>query len=259
MLGNDQVCEVKGIGEIKLKMSNGSIKIQTEVRFIPKIRRNLISIGVLESKGYKFESADGILRVTKNSRIIMEAKRRNTLYYLLAETMIGAGAVLFSQIVNMDSWHARLGHVGEKGIGALARQGAIKVGASDSIGRCESCILGKAKKLPYATGRHSSTAPFMYVHSDLWGPAQTESMGGGKYFISLIDDYSRKVWVYILKENSRAFAKFKEWHTRYENERGSTLKCLRTDNGMEFLSAEFEEFCKGKGIKRHRTAPRNPQ
>lgn len=84
-------------------------------------------------------------------------------------------------------------------------------------------------------------------------------MGGGKYFISIIIDYSRRVWVYILKEKSQAFAKFREWHTGYENERGSTLKCLRIDNSMKFLSAEFEEFCKVKGIKRHCTPPKNPQ
>lgn len=84
-------------------------------------------------------------------------------------------------------------------------------------------------------------------------------MSGGKYFISIIDDYSRKVWVYILKDKSQAFERFQEWHNRYENERGCVLKCLSTDNEMEFLSSKFEGFCKLKGIKRHRTALRNPQ
>ena len=44
-----------------------------------------------------------------------------------------------------------------------------------------------------------------------------------------------------------------------EREKGITLKCLRTDNGLEYLSSEFTEYCKSKGIKRHKTAPRNPQ
>ena len=51
-------------------------------RFIPNINRNLTPLGVLESKGYRFDSADGMLRVTKDSRIIMEAKRRNNFYSL---------------------------------------------------------------------------------------------------------------------------------------------------------------------------------
>ena len=160
ILGNDQTCEVKGIGNIKLKVTNGNIKILTKVRYIPKIRRNLISLGLLESKGYKFSSKSGVLKVTKGSRTIMEAKRRNSLYYLMAETV--TGSVNITQSESMSSWHCRLGHVGEKGIKELGKQGAIKLSVSEGLGRCEPCILGKAKKLPFATGKHSSTAPFKW-------------------------------------------------------------------------------------------------
>ena len=187
--------------------------------------------------------------MTKDSRIIMEAKRRNSLYYLMAETI--TKSLYVTQLESLDSWHSRLRHVGEKGIRELVKQGVIKLSISEGLGRCEPCILGKAKKLPFATGKHNSTAPFMYTHSDLWGPAHIASMSGGKYFVSIIDDYSRKVWIYILKDKSQAFTKFKEWHTRYENEKGYALKCLRIDNGMELVSSEFEEYCKSKGIKRH--------
>ena len=159
----------------------------------------------------------------------------------------------------MDLWHSRLGHVGEKGIKELAKKGAIKIDTNGSLKKCEPCISAKAKKLPYSAAVHNSRAPLEYVHSALWGPSQVESMGGGRYFISIIDDYSRKVWISMLRDKSQAFAKFKEWCIKSENERGVALKCLRTDNGMEFLSSEFEDFCKMKGIKRHRTAPKNPQ
>ena len=85
------------------------------------------------------------------------------------------------------------------------------------------------------------------------------SVGGGKYYKSIIDDYSRKFWVYILKEKSEAFSKFKDWCAVVEKEKGCVVKCLRTDNGLEFLSKDFELFCQSKGIKRHRTVPLNPQ
>ena len=77
--------------------------------------------------------------------------------------------------------------------------------------------------------------------------------------MSIVDDYSRKVWLFVLKEKSEAFKKFKEWCCLVETEIGSAVKCLRTDNGLEFLSKEFDDFCKGKGIRRHRTVPLNPQ
>jgi len=59
-------------------------------------------------------------------------------------------------------------------------------------------------------GVHKSSRPFEYVHSDLWGPASVKTHGGGSYFMSIIDDYSRRVWVYILKNKSDTFEKFKE-------------------------------------------------
>ncbi|XP_042064265.1 uncharacterized mitochondrial protein AtMg00300-like [Salvia splendens] len=136
----------------------------------------------------------------------MEAKRKHSLYYLMAETVIGSANV--AQHESLSSWHSRLDNVGEKGINELAKQGVIKIDAYDGLKKCEPCILGKAKKLPFTSGKHTSTTPFAYAHSDLWGPSQVESMSGGKYFISIIDDYSRKVWVYILKDKSQAFGKF---------------------------------------------------
>ena len=53
--------------------------------------------------------------------------------------------------------------------------------------------------------------------------------------MSITDDYSRRVWVYILKNKSDALEKFKEWHTLVENQIGTKLKVLRTDNRLEFV------------------------
>ena len=78
------------------------------------------------------------------------------------------------------------------------------------------------------------------VYSDICGPMEVESMGGNKYFITFIDDVSRKVWVYLLKTKDQAFQTFKLFHTMVECETGRKLKCLRTDNGGEYTSREFE-------------------
>ena len=62
-----------------------------------------------------------------------------------------------------------------------------------------------------------------------------------------------------MKEKSETFIKFKQWCKEVELEKECSLKCLRTDNGLEFLSKEFDMFCKEKGMRRHMTAPCNPQ
>ena len=119
--------------------------------------------------------------------------------------------------------------------------------------------MGKSKKLSYSKGIHSSIAPLDYAHGDLWGPATPVTIGGGKYFLSIIDDFSRKLWVFILREKSEAFMRFKDWCKEVEVGKGSSLRCLRTDNRLEFLSRDFDSFCKEKGMRRHGTVPSNPQ
>ncbi|GKD75975.1 retrotransposon protein, putative, ty1-copia subclass [Tanacetum coccineum] len=75
-----------------------------------------------------------------------------------------------------------------------------------------------------------------------------------RYFLSIVDDYSRRVWVYFLRHKNEAFSKFKEWKQLVENQTGRKLKKLRTDNGLEFCNQEFNNLCKESGITRHLTS-----
>ena len=121
-------------------------------------------------------------------------------------------------------------------------------------------MLGKSHKLKFARASHTSNCILEYVHSDLWGSSFVPlSLNGYQYFMSIIDDHSRRVWVYFLKHRNEAFAKFKEWKIMVENQTGRKLKRLRIDNGLEFCNREFNQFCAQNGISRHRTCTETPQ
>ena len=79
------------------------------------------------------------------------------------------------------------------------------------------------------------------------------------YYVSFIDDFSRKTWIYLLKKKSQVFDRFKEFKALVENETEKRIKVLRTDNSGEFCRNEFEELCKKCGIERHKTTPYTPQ
>ena len=98
-----------------------------------------------------------------------------------------------------------------------------------------------------------------YLYSDLWGPEKVKSHGGNSYFLSIVDDYSRKVWVFLLRSKDQALAKFRDWKTLVENKSSRKVKALRTDNGLEFCNLEFDKFCSEQGILRHRTVRNTPQ
>ena len=86
----------------------------------------------------------------------------------------------------------------------------------------------------------------------------TVSLGGANYFVTFIDDLSCKVWAYPLKRKDEVLSVFKKFVTLVEIETGKKVKCLRSDNGGEYISKSFVDFCDTKGIKRELTAPYTP-
>lgn len=191
MLGNDEICPVEGIGNIKLRVPDGSCRILTEVRYIPQLKRNLISLGFLKSKGCRFESTNGILKVFKGNDLVLRRIRDQSLYYADVETITGNSET--SSHDESRLWHARLGHVSEGWLNELLRQQILRHPKNFRVGSCEQCIMGKNKKNSYGAGSHTSSAPLEYAHVDLWGPSKTETIGGWKYFLTIMDDFSRKL------------------------------------------------------------------
>lgn len=85
------------------------------------------------------------------------------------------------------------------------------------------------------------------------------SLGGSRYFMSLIDDYSRKCWLYFLTSKSETLDVFKQWKSHVENETGMKVKTLRTDRGGEFMSNEFDLLCNESGMFHQLTTAYSPQ
>ena len=97
---------------------------------------------------------------------------------------------------NIDTslWHHRLGHISEKGMKMLLSKGKLRELKSIDFDMCESCILGKQKKASFLkTGKIPKAEKLELVHTDLWGPSSVASLGGLRYYITFIDDLSRKV------------------------------------------------------------------
>ena len=101
---------------------------------------------------------------------------------------------------------------------------------------CKHCIFGKQCRKKFNAGSHVSKGILDYIHLDLWGPSPTISYGRASYYVMFIDDFSRKVWVYILKRKADLFDTFKQFKVIMEKRTGRTIKCLTTDNGGEFTS-----------------------
>ena len=261
LMGNNVPCKVIGRGTVQIKMHDGVIRTLTDVRHVPDLKRNLISLGTLDAQGYKFSAEGGVLKVTKGALVVMKACRSGNLYTLQGSTVTGAAAVSTSSEADVTRlWHMRLGHIGEKGLTLLSKRGLLCGQSTGKMDFCEHCVFGKQKRVSFnSLAVHKTKGTLDYIHSDLWGPSRVFSKGGARYMLTFIDDYSRKVWVYFLKQKSDVFLTFKQWKVLVEKQTGKHIKRLRTDNGLEFCGSEFNEFCKNEGIARHHTVRMTPQ
>ncbi|KAH9801638.1 hypothetical protein KPL71_001098 [Citrus sinensis] len=254
LMGNHNACKIVGISSVKIRMYDGMTRTLEHVRHVPGLKKNLISLGMLDSSGYVFKSDHGGLKVMKNSSIVMKGVKNNGLYVLEGSSVHVLSALHASSDVDKAKmWHLRLGHMSAKSLQELTKRGLLCGDKVEELKFCENCIFGKAHRIKFERGLHKSKAVLDYAHSDLWGPAQVPSLSGGRYFVTFIDDFSRKVWLYILKTKDQAFEKFKIWRALVENQSGVKLKALRTDNGLEFCNKEFDEYCQKHGITRHKT------
>ncbi|CAI7748749.1 unnamed protein product, partial [Closterium sp. NIES-54] len=95
---------------------------------------------------------------------------------------------------------------------------------------------------------------------DVVGPTRAPSLSGSRYFLTIANDHTRAVRVYPLKAKGEvAAAVLKEWMPRAQRDSGHKVKVIRTDNGGEFIGADFESVLKKKGIQHQLTEPYNPQ
>nr|GEV03230.1 retrovirus-related Pol polyprotein from transposon TNT 1-94 [Tanacetum cinerariifolium] len=180
----------------------------------------------------------GKVKVINGSMVILSGIRRdNYVYSLDGYAMAGE---LNASVEEKDSlahvWHKRLGHISEARLQVL-----------------ENRAVWQEKS------RNTTQGVINYVHLDLWGLSQVESLGGKRYFLSIVDDYSRRVWIYILRFKHEAFRKFNEWKQLVENQTGRMVKKLRMDNVLEFCNREFDQLCIESRIARHLTVVGMPQ
>lgn len=102
--------------------------------------------------------------------------------------------------ISLDLWHRRLSHISEKGLNCLIRNNAISGVSTAKLDKCDHCIARKQNRVSFKSHPpHRKSSLLELIHSNVCGPLKVQSLGGASYFVTFIDDYSRKLWLYILK------------------------------------------------------------
>ena len=265
--GHDLNAVGRGVVVLQTKLPSGRRKKCKlhDVLYVPKLTHNLLSVSKASDAGKKVRFGEASCKILdENKKLIAVATRAGDLYYLNCCPGFQRSHVTVDKSETMeDIWHQRFGHLGARNLQRLAKHGMVDgfdFDATKQIKFCESCVKGKHHRSKFPTsGGKRSEEPLGLVHSDLCGKMSSKSLSGAEYFLTFIDDKTRYVWVYILKQKDQVFEKFLEWKALVEKSTGRKLKALRTDNGGEYTSAEFEAYLKKEGVRHELTVPKTPE
>ena len=129
-----------------LMESSTYVRVLSNVRHVPDLRKNLISLGVLDDLGYSYSSKGGIMKVTKGALMVMKGQKISTLYRLIGNIVVGRVVVTTSVESSIDDtklWHMRLGHIGERGMLELHKRNLLKGVKTCKLDFCKYCVYEK--------------------------------------------------------------------------------------------------------------------
>jgi len=198
-------------------INNNKILLK-DVYFVPKVTKNIISINKLTKDHYKIifsnnnnnsfviiydhhgnrimstkSDSQGIYPVwLSNAPLNFKRKYENKIHF--------QNLLNITKIDKINLWHRRLGHFNINNI----KHHLLKINIKT---KCPICSNSKMKNLPFRKSANKTTSIFELVHLDIVGPVQ-ESLHGNKYFLTILDDYSRFGWVYFLEGKNDTFNKF---------------------------------------------------
>lgn len=227
-----------------------------------------MSIRALTKKGFKISFEKNCAYVAFNGKTIFVAKASGKLY----EVNFHIRRNVFAGVADDDSlnklsqnlWHFRLGHLNVFDMKRMIKfkmiDGIENVNVNVDDKFCESCVVSKHTRSTFPTNKNArSTRILEMIHTDVCGPISQPAWDGSGYFVTFTDDYSRASKVYFIKKKSEVFEKFKRYVAEAESFHGSKVAKLKADNGGEYISNEFKNFCEQKGIQILYTVPYNPE
>ena len=157
----------------------------------------------------------------------MKGIRKCNLYFLDGST-VACGAIVVDKKIDFDTTrlrHTRLGLVGEKALSGLIKSGLLKSVKTGKLEFCAHCVLGKQTIFKFDVGIHRTEKALDYIHIDVGRSSKVGSLGGKHWFVSFVDDFSRRVWVYPMWHKMKFWIYF--WKKITETQTSRKIKRIR--------------------------------
>ncbi|KAJ0809569.1 putative RNA-directed DNA polymerase [Helianthus annuus] len=251
IIPNGDTIPVEGKGDYTLP---GGTKIEG-ILHVPKFTCNLLSVSHLTKNlqcSVTFFPDFCVMQGLRSRNLIGAGKCKGGLY-----RMGMFGEERKAMVVTVERWHKRLGHTSQE---KLAKVDFLK-GASFNLRNnvCDSCSKAKHTRSLFSLSEIKTKECFELLHCDVWGKYRVPSFSGANYFLTIVDDYSRNTWVFLIKYKSDASTCLMNFCKKVETQFSKLVRRIRCDNGGEFTSNLMLNFYTNQGILLETTCPHTSQ
>ena len=196
-MGNGAKCEIVGMGDVELETSIRCKLVLKYVRHVPEMRFSLISVRKLDDEGYHSHLGESKWKLTRGSLVLARGKKNNTFYKIEARLVKGEVNIVENEAFT-ELWHKWLGHISENGLQVLVIKKLLPVKGM-LILPCTHCLSRKQSRVAFCRFPSRRKLDILdLVHIDVC-TMQSNTLGGALYYVTFIDDHSRKMWSYALK------------------------------------------------------------
>ncbi|XP_048481491.1 uncharacterized protein LOC105390889 [Plutella xylostella] len=251
-VADNKTLTVKCCGNVDLNVNDGVVQLKN-VLYVPDLSVNLLSVRQMTQNNCHVEFEKDCCKVYQNKKLVLTGHAQNNLFVVNNDC--------YALLTSAHLWHQRMGHLNYKDLMKLedCTEGVQMDHKTENAILCTTCLAGKQTRQPFKHTGTRASALLEVIHSDVCGPMEEQSLGGARYYVTFIDDYSRKVFVYFIQAKSEVLSKFKEFKNMVENQLDRKIKVLRSDNGGEYVNEAFDKFCRDAGIIQQHTIPYTPE
>ncbi|CAJ2639700.1 unnamed protein product [Trifolium pratense] len=258
-IGNGGYISAKGKGTVVISTSSG-IKTISDVLYVPDIDQNLVSVGQLIEKGFKVSFENQLCLIFDTTgREILRVKMRGKSFSF--DPIEEEQSAYFTEVSPTELWHKRLGHCHIQRMMNMKNNDMTRglPVLSNHLPNCNACQFGKQIRKPFPKTVWRASQKLQLIHTDVAGPQRTPSLQGSLYFVLFIDDFTRMCWIFFLKFKHEVAGVFVKFKNMVETQSGCKIQFLRSDNGKEYTSTQFNLFCEEAGIVHQLTTPYTPE
>lgn len=205
-----------GVGTLTFQRESKPLLKVSYVLYVPGMRKNLISISALEDTGYEVLLRGGQVLMYPRGTPAHSARvigvHHAKVYKFAFQPLLALSSTIDSRTSSSklcEIWHCRMGHMYH---GALRTLQEIITGVpdfnTDNFDTCRGCVMGNFSKSPFPSSDNRATRILDLIHSDVNGQMYHISLSGYENYVLLIDDHSRRTWIYFLKTKSEVFKRF---------------------------------------------------